>query len=100
MLVKIHIGTRYVVAICDADLVGKKFTDNDGLREIDLSGTFFNGEKKSEEEVKEIIFNMKREDASFNIVGNRACALALDEKIISEDGISKISNISIALGLL
>ncbi len=100
MLVKIHKATRYVVAICDTDLFGKKFLDADNTRQIDLTTSFFQGEEKSEEETEELILDMVREDASFNIVGEKSCQIALKAGAIDEDGITKIADIPIALTLL
>jgi hypothetical protein len=96
-LIKIHKATRYVVAICDEDLFGKKFEDQDGVRQIDLTGNFFKGEQKTEEEIIEAIKDFKREDASFNIVGKESIACAIKAKIISQDELIMIANIPIAM---
>ncbi|MGC9309399.1 MAG: DUF424 family protein [Candidatus Nanoarchaeia archaeon] len=98
MLVKIHKAYRDVIAICDSDLIGKKFED--GKKQIDLTGNFFKGEEKNEEEVKDIMRAGSEEDACFNIVGKQACQLAKEEGIIKEEGIKQISNVDVALGLL
>jgi hypothetical protein len=100
MLVKIHKGTRIVVAVCDTELFNKKFFDEDGLRQVDLTGNFFKGEEQNEEQLAEVLLDFKREDASFNIVGEKSCAIALKKKIISKDGIIRIAGIPIALWLL
>jgi hypothetical protein len=97
MWIKIHRATRYVVAICDSDLIDKKFFDNDGLRQIDLTGQFFKGEDKPEQEITDYLFDMKREDACFNIVGEKACKLAIAAKIVNRDEIITIANIPIAM---
>ncbi len=97
MLIKTHRATRFVVAICDSELIDKKFFDEDGLRQIDLTGQFFKGEEKSEEEIAEYLLDMKREDACFNIVGEKACAIAKKAKIVEEDEIITIANIPIAM---
>lgn len=97
MIIKIHKATRYVVAICDENLMGKKFEDEDGLRQIDLTGIFFKGESKTEEEVIEAIKDFKREDASFNIVGKESIACAIKSKIISQNEIIEIAGIPIAM---
>lgn len=99
-LVKIHSATRYVVAICDTELFGQKFLDKDNLRQLDLTTTFFKGEEKTEKEVEKIILDMVREDASFNIVGENACKLALKTKIIDKNGIIIVAEIPIAITLL
>lgn len=100
MLVKIHKATRYVVAICDTELFGKKYLDSDGLRQIDLTTGFFRGEEKTKEEIEKIIIDYAREDASFNLVGELACKTALDVGLIDKTGITKIANMSTALTLL
>jgi len=98
MLVKIHKSYRDVVAICDSELLGKKFQQ--GKLQIDLNGEFFNGEEKSESETLEIIEDIAREDATFNIVGDKSCRLALKAGIIDKKGIKKISGVPVALVLL
>ena len=100
MLVRIHSATRHIVALCDSDLIGQRILDKDGLRQIDLTGPFFRGEEKNQKEVIGIIQNMRREDASFNIVGKESCATALKAKLISPNGISIIGEIPTALTLL
>ncbi len=98
MLVKIYKGTRYVVAICDSDLIGKKFEQ--GKLQLDLTGKFFKGEEKTPEEVKEIIKNMKREDACFNIVGSESGKIAKELGIVKDNGIIKIQDVPVALVLM
>jgi len=98
MLVKIHKSYRDVVAICDSELLGKKFQQ--GKLQIDLNGEFFNGEEKSESETLELIEDTAREDATFNIVGSKSCQLALKAGIIDKKGIKKISGVPVALVLL
>lgn len=98
MLVKIHKSYRNVVAICDSNLLGKKFEQ--GNLQLDLTTEFFKGEKMTEKQVLEIIEDAVREDASFNIVGEKSIACALKTGIISKKGIKKIQGIPIALTLL
>ncbi len=98
MFIKIHRSYRDVVAICDAELIGEKFEENEF--QLDVRESFFRGEKFSEEEVKKIIKNMSVEDATFNIIGEKSVACALACKIISKKGIGKIRGIPFALVLL
>ncbi|MBU2104917.1 MAG: DUF424 family protein [Nanoarchaeota archaeon] len=104
MLIKIHKSYRDVVAICDSKLIGKCFesqaSDNLGKFQLDVKESFYNGEEVSEEELKEIIQKMSQEDATFNIVGEKAVNCALEVGIISEDGINKIQGVPFALVLL
>ena len=98
MLVKIHKSYRNVIAICDSELLGKKFEQ--GNMQLDLTGEFFNGEELAESAVLEIIKDEKTEDATFNIVGEKAIQLALKTGMIDKQGIKKIQGIPIALTLL
>ncbi|MEI7719405.1 MAG: DUF424 family protein [archaeon] len=100
LLVKIHKATRYVVAICDKDIFGQKFLDADNIRQIDLTTSFFQGEEKSEEEVEEIMLEMVREDASFNLVGEKTCEIALKTGLVDKESVTRIANIPVALTLL
>ena len=98
MLVKIHQSYRNVVAICDKELLGKKFEEEN--MQIDLTGEFFNGEELNEEEVLSLIEDGKTEDATFNLVGEKSISLALKAGVISKKGIKTIQGIPLALTLL
>jgi hypothetical protein len=98
MFVKIHSATRYVVAICDEDLIDKQFYE--GIRQIDLTSTFFKGEKKMKDEVNELMRDMVREDASFNIVGKESCDLAVECGLVKREEIGAIAGIPMVLSLL
>ncbi len=98
MLIKIHKSYRNVVAICDYELIDKKFEE--GERQLDLTGDFFKGEKKNREEIKEIIRKEQLEDSCFFIVGEKSVEVSKEVGLISEEGIKKIQNIPVALALL
>ncbi|MBU2104900.1 MAG: DUF424 family protein [Nanoarchaeota archaeon] len=98
MLVKIHKSYREVVAICDSELLGKKFEK--GKFQLDIKESFYNGEKVSKERLIEIIKKMSEEDATFNIVGKKAVNCALECGMISEDGIKRIQGVPFAMVLL
>ena len=98
MLVKIHESYRYVVSICDTELLGRKLIQEP--YQLDLTGNFFRGDEKTPEETEEIIEDMKLEDATFNIVGKESIALAIKLGIIKPEGILQIENVPIALSLL
>jgi hypothetical protein len=100
MLIKIHSASRMVVGVCDFELFGKKIEDPDGLRQIDLTGKFFDGERKTPEEAKTILLDAKKEDATFNFVGKKSCDLALELNLISEKGIEEINDVPMGLVLL
>jgi len=98
MLIKIHKSYRDVIAICDSELLGKKFEQ--GNMQLDLTGEFFNGKEKSESEILGIMKDASTEDASFNIIGKKATDLALKTGIISKEGVKKVQGIPFALVLL
>jgi len=98
MKIKIHKSYRDVIAICDSELLGKNFEQ--GNFQLNLTGEFFNGDEKSEQETFEVIKDLAKEDATFNLVGKKAIAVALKAGIISKEGIKTIQNVPFALVLL
>lgn len=98
MFVKIHSSYRDIVAICDSELIGKVFEE--GQFQLDVKESFYKGEKVNEEKALEIIQKMSIEDATFNIVGEKAVACCLKAGIISEEGVGKIQDVPFALVLL
>ena len=76
-----------IVAICDADLIGKKIEGRDKC--IEASKSFYKGEKKTEKEVLEIM----KEATSLNLLGKKAVSIALKSRIIEKEGIIKIKNV-------
>ncbi len=98
MLIKIHKSYRQIVAICDKELLGKKFEQ--GIRQLDIRESFYNGEQKEEKEMITLMRNYAREDATFNIVGKKSTDTALKAGIISKEGIKKVQGVPFALGLM
>ena len=98
MLVKIHKSYRNVVAICDTDLIGKKFEE--GIKLLDVTENFYSGEEQTEKEMIEIMKSYASEDATFNIVGKESTQTALKAGIITEEGIKTVAGIPFALILL
>jgi len=98
VFVKIHKTYRDVVAICDSDLIGKKFEQ--GKFQLDCKESFYKGEEKTKQETISIMKDMSREDCIFNIVGQESVDCALEAGIISKQGIKKIDNIPFSLILL
>lgn len=101
MFVNIIKSYRDVIAICDSELLGKTFEQ--GKFQLHVKESFYKGKtgkKVSEKELLEIINHHSKEDASFNIIGEKSISIALKAEIISEEGIKKIQNIPFALVLL
>ncbi|MCK9567916.1 DUF424 family protein [Candidatus Pacearchaeota archaeon] len=98
MFVKIIKSCRDVVAICDKEIIGKKFEE--GNIQLDVKENFYSGKELSEKQVIEIMQRMSDEDATFNIIGKKSVAAALKAGIIVEEGIKEIQGIPFALVLL
>ena len=95
---KIHKSYRWVVAVCDEELIGRKLID--GKRVLDLSGEFFKGEIMNNEEIRKELSRCKNEDATFNFVGERAVKIAKESGIANDEGIVEIDKTPFALVLL
>jgi len=101
MYVNIINSYRNIVAIADANILGKKFEE--GEKQLDIKENFYCGKDKkilTKEEVSKIILDWSKEDATFNIVGEKAISLALDMNLISKNGIGKIDKIPYAMVFL
>ena len=97
-LFRVHESYRWVVSICDKEVYGRKLVE--GERVLDLTGDFFKGEERSEEEIRKEIGDCVLEDATFNLVGENSVRVALDMGIIKEEGVMKIEGVPFALSLL
>ena len=98
MLVKIHESYRKIIAVCDAELLGKRF-EQDNMQ-IDVYEEFYGGDKKTKEEVIELLRDAAKEDSTFNLVGEKSVNAAIKAGIIGKEGIIKIQGIPHALGLI
>ncbi len=88
MYVKIHkTESREIIAVCDKELVGKKFIN--GEMQLDISERFYKGEEKSEEEIIKILKNC----SCANLVGEKSVRLGIKIGIISKDNVIKIKGI-------
>lgn len=98
MLVNIIKSYRDVVAICDSGLLGKYFEE--GQFQLDVKESFFKGEETDEEKTIEIMKDMLREDATFNIIGEESTQAAIKAGIITEEEVGRIQGVPFALVLL
>ena len=89
---------RNVVAICDSELLGKRFEE--GKFQLDVKESFYKGEEVSGEEAIRTMKRMSAEDATFNIVGKNSVDIALKAGVIVEEGIGEIQRVPFALVLL
>mgnify|MGYP001587100336 CR=1 FL=1 len=101
MFLNIIKSYRNIFAICDSELLGKKFEE--GKFQLDVKESFYKGKqgkKFSEKEILELMETFNREDATFNIVGEKSISAALKSGIISGKEIGRIQGIPFALVLL
>lgn len=98
MFIKIHKSYRVVVALCDSNLIGKRFEE--GQRQLDIRESFYKGEELDKREIIHILKFQKGEDATFNIVGPESIEAAKEAGIINQNAVSEVENIPYALSLL
>ena len=98
MLVKIHKSYRTVIAICDSDLIGKKF--HEGKKQLDLRENFYKGKNMSYDKVVKLMKFQSKKDATFNIVGTESIKAAEEAGIISKNSSLEISGIPYNLVLI
>ncbi len=98
MFVKIHRSYRNVVAVCDSELVGKKFEE--GKKQLDVRENFYKGEEMDAERTVEIMKKEFSNDSTFNIVGKESVNAALGAGVISDGNIGEVQGVPFALVLL
>jgi len=75
------------MALCDSELLGKKFTQGD--LQLDLTGDFYKGEEKSEQELLKML-----DDAYIiNAVGKTCIEFLLKHKLIDKENIITVDSI-------
>ena len=89
MIVKIHKSPdgRKIVAVCDSELIGKKFSD--GKMQLDLNTNFYKGEERTGEELSGELM----QPCSVNIVGEKSVKFFVDRKLIDKRNIIRIKNV-------
>ena len=95
MWVKVHTSSRRVVAVCDEDLLGKKFEQD--IRQLNVTESFYKGQKLSKEDTIALMRLEFKEGSTFNIVGKEAVKTAVEARIIEKGAESKVKNIPFIL---
>lgn len=98
MLIKIIKTYRDIVAVCDKELIGKRFEE--GEFQLEVKENFFNGHETDEEKAIEIMEQMSMKDSIFNIIGKKSINTAIKAGIVSEHDIKEIQGIPFALVLM
>ncbi len=98
VLIKVHKTYRWVVAICDSDLVEKKFEEGDF--QLDVSKNFFGGDSVNVCEFRDSVNRCLDEDATFFIIGEKSVKMSKDVGLISDEGVGSVDSVPFALVLL
>ena len=98
MKIKVHKSYRNIVAVCDSELIGKTFEE--GEKFLEVRETFYNGEEIEETKLVEVLADWGKEDAIFNIVGQKSVDSAIKAKIILKECVKTVQGIPFALVLL
>ena len=98
MFTRVIKSYRNVAVFCDEDLVGKNFEE--GEFKLDVKEDFYKGDSVSKQRAAEIMNDMSREDATFNIVGEEATKTAIEEDIIKPEDVKRIQGVPYAMVLL
>lgn len=98
MFIKIHKSYRNVVAIADAELIGKKFEE--GKFQLNVTERFYKGDNVSKEQALQILRKQALEDSTFNIVGEKAIQASIEAGIIKKDDVAHLKKIPFALVLI
>ena len=97
MWVKIHKSYRTIVAVCDDNLLGRKFEE--GIRQLDVRESFYKGEQVSKEEIIALLQREAKEDSTFTIVGKDSVKAALEAGLIEKNSWHKVRGVPFVLVL-
>ena len=98
MYLKIHKSYRTVVAVCDSELIGKKFEQD--IYQLDVRESFYKGDLLTEDQVVHTLKKYVIEDATFNIIGSKSVKAAEKAGIIKSEEVSRIQDIPFTLILI
>ena len=98
MYINVISAYRDIVTLADEDLIGKVFYE--GKKQLDVKESFYKGKIKKREEICELLGFYRKEDAIFNIVGEKSVSLAIEEGLISADSVLSIDGVPYSMVLL
>ena len=88
MSVKVHTSQgRAILAVCDSDLIGKKFSEGD--LQLDLTSSFYKGEEMEEKRILEYFKVVN----TVHLVGGKSVALGVKAGMIDERHVLKVDGI-------
>ena len=95
MYIKIHRSYRNVVALCDAELLGRKL--DEGIHQLDVIESFYKDKNVTQEEAIRILQQQAQEDATFNIIGKKSIAAAIAANLLTKKDVAHLAGIPFAL---
>jgi len=98
MYIKIHESYRKVVALCDKEILGKKFEE--GKRQLDVRESFYKGDEVDLQNIVEKLKELRIDDATFNIVGEKAVGVAKEAGVIGNGNVGSVDGVPFALSLI
>lgn len=98
ILINIHEHYRKIVAVCDSDLLGKKFEE--GKMQLDVNEKFYGGKEYEKKKALKILKNALEDDACFNFVGKNSVNLGIEAGLIKKENIIIIQGVPHALAFL
>ncbi len=91
MYLKIHkIRGKTIIAACDSELLGKKFSEGAFILDLERHRSFYEGQKAGGPEA---ILNAVRIADSANLVGPKCVAIAVKAGLASEEQVASISGV-------
>jgi len=96
--VKIHQLYRVIVAVCDLEILGKKF-EEDNL-ELHVDEKFYKGKEIDEKQLLKLLKNAQTDDACFNFVGKETIEVAAKAGIVYKDHVLTVQGVPHALALV
>ena len=92
IFVKIHsTPAGKILAMCDEELIGKIFREGEAVIDLQKYKDFYTGEKKDEEEIKEILDD---KITSINAVGERSVNLLINNSLATKKDVKRINGIA------
>lgn len=90
-MVKIYVNViendqKRIISACDMDLIGKTFEEGEKI--LDVKESFFKGDVREIEELKDIM-----KDCLFHAVGKNVISFLLKNDVISQNDIIHVSDV-------
>ena len=96
--VKVHQIYRLIVAVCDLELLGKKF-EQDNLQ-LEVNEKFYKDKELDETALLKLLKRSQQDDACFNFVGKNSIDIASNLGLVDKNCVIEIQGIPHAMALV